>query len=281
MPLLKGRQTLALVFAASAILQAQTPPRRQGGFVPGQERPTGDPAQIARGQGIYGVSCRACHGADLRGGDMGGPNLLRSQLSLSDREGEKIVPVIQNGQQGMPAIPMSPADAKAVASYVRSVLATIGGQGTPPSAVAPPTILVGNAAEGKVYFDTKCASCHSTTGDLQGIATRIPDHKMLQNSWVAGGFRGRGAPSAAASARRQVTAKVSPAGGQPVEGKLRRIDDFLVTLELEDGTQRSFRRDGDVPKVEVNDPLAPHRALFSVYTDKDIHNVTAFLVTLK
>jgi mono/diheme cytochrome c family protein len=89
--------------------------QRSGGFVPGQKRPPGDPVEIARGKQVYGISCRSCHGADLRGGDMGGPNLLRSQLALADRAGELIVPVIQGSlaRSGMPAIPMSPEDAKA------------------------------------------------------------------------------------------------------------------------------------------------------------------------
>src|SRR5579864_7054840 len=109
--------------------------RRVGGFVPGQQRPPGDPAQIARGKTLYGVSCTGCHGADLRGGDMGGPNLLRSQVALNDQNGELIVPIIQGARQsaGMPAIPMSPADEKAVAAYIRSVVANIGNQGRPPS----------------------------------------------------------------------------------------------------------------------------------------------------
>src|SRR5947209_4259191 len=186
---------------------AQTPPAqggRRGGFVPGQQRPPGDPAQIARGKTLYGINCTSCHGADLRGGDLGGPNLLRSQVALSDREGELIVPIIQGSRQnaGMPAIPMSPEDAKAVAAYVRSVMETIGRQGTPPSVgLAPPSVLVGNAAEGKAFFASKCSACHSATGDLQGIATRIPDAKMLQNTWVSGGGRGgRGGRGAAAPA---------------------------------------------------------------------------------
>ena len=286
-------RTFALAGALSIVALAQPPqppaggpPRRQGGFVPGQVRPPGDPAQIARGNGIYGISCRACHGADLRGGDMGGPNLLRSQLSLSDRDGEKIVPIIQNGVQGgMPAIPMNVDDAKAVAAYVRSVLTTIGGQGRPPSAQEPPTILVGNPEEGKIYFAQKCASCHSVTGDLQGIATRIRDPRMLQNAWVAGGARtgrfGGGAAPTAANPRRMVTATVTTAAAEKFEGRLVRIDDFLVTLELADGTIRSFGRDGDVPKVEVRDPLAPHREMLPLYSDKSIHDLTAFLVTLK
>jgi cytochrome c oxidase cbb3-type subunit III len=275
---------IATLFVASAQPPQPQQPRRQGGFVPGQVRPTGDPAQIARGNGLYGVSCRVCHGADLRGGDMGGPNLLRSQLCLSDREGEKIAPVILNGVQGaMPAIPMSPEDAKAVAAYVRSVLATIGGQGRPPSALEPPSILVGNAAEGKSYFNQKCASCHSATGDLKGIAMRLSDPKILQNAWVSGGSGRQGRASAASATpnpRRTVMATVTTADSK-AEGRLLRIDDFIVTIELADGSIRSFRRDGDSPKVEVNDPLRPHRELLPLYSDKDVHDVTAYLVTLK
>src|SRR5229473_4549893 len=110
------------------------------GLVPGKQRPPGDPAQIVRGKMLYGVSCTGCHGTDLRGGDLGGPNLLRSQLALSDRDGELILPIIQGSRKdgGMPAIPMSPQDGKAVAAYVRSVLETIGRQGMPPSVGLPP-----------------------------------------------------------------------------------------------------------------------------------------------
>src|SRR3954468_3785780 len=123
-----GTALFVLTFALA--LMAQGPPpaaqggRRAGGFVPGQQRPPGDPAQIARGKTLYGISCTGCHGADLRGGDIGGPNLLRSQIALSDQEGELIGPIIQGSRQstGMPAIPMSPADTKAVSTYVRSVL---------------------------------------------------------------------------------------------------------------------------------------------------------------
>src|SRR4051794_13795283 len=102
MSVLKGRlaPVIALLIAVSTAVSAQTPPpRRPGGFVPGQQRPPEDVAVVARGNTVYGISCRGCHGADLRGGDMGGPNLLRSQLALSDREGEKIVPVIQGSLQ--------------------------------------------------------------------------------------------------------------------------------------------------------------------------------------
>jgi cytochrome c oxidase cbb3-type subunit III len=271
------------LFAVNAFGQGG---RRAGGFVPGQQRPPGDPAQIARGKTLYGVSCTGCHGADLRGGDMGGPNLLRSQLALSDQDGELIAPVIQGSRQssGMPAIPMSPADAKAVATYVRSVLETIGRQGTPPSVgQVAPSVLVGDAGAGKTYFAAKCASCHSVTGDLQGIATRIADPKALQNTWVSGGGGGRrgGGGGAAASANRTVTASITLPSGEKFEGRLVRIDDFLVTIALPDATIRTFRRTADVPKVDIRDPMKPHRDLLAVYTDKDMHDVTAYLVTLK
>ena len=263
--------------------------RRAGGFVPGQQRPPGDPAQIERGKALYGINCNGCHGPDLRGGDMGGPNLLRSQAALSDIDGELIVPIIQGSRQagGMPAIPLNPDDAKAVAAYVRSVEGTIGRQGMPPGpGVPPPSILVGDAREGQAYFATKCASCHSATGDLQGIATRIPDPKMLQNSWIAGGGRGGrrgggggGAPDAPNP--RAVTATVTMPSGERIEGRLLRIDDFLVTLVLADATERTIRRNGDVPKIDLHDPMQGHRDLLPLYTDKDMHDVTAYLVTLK
>jgi cytochrome c oxidase cbb3-type subunit 3 len=262
--------------------------RRVGGFVPGQQRPPGDPVQIARGKTLYGISCTGCHGADLRGGDIGGPNLLRSQVALSDRDGELIRPIIQGSRQdaGMPAVAMSPDDALAVAAYVRSVLETIGTQGKPPAAgQEAPSVLVGNASEGQAYFAAKCSSCHSATGDLQGIATRISDPKALQNAWVSGGGGGRrggrgAAPQGPADAR-TVMAAVTEPGGETVEGRLIRIDDFLVTVGLADGTLRSFRRDGTVPKVEIRDPMKVHRDLLSTYSDKAMHDMTAYLVTLK
>jgi cytochrome c oxidase cbb3-type subunit 3 len=275
---------VAAALAGLAMAQGPSPAsRRPGGFVPGQQRPPGDPAQIARGKTLYGISCTGCHGADLRGGDLGGPNLLRSQLALSDHDGELILPVIQGSRQdaGMPKIPMSPQDGKAVAAYVRSVLETIGRQGMPPSVgLPPPSVLVGDANAGKAYFAAKCGACHSTTGDLEGIATRIPDPKTLQNIWVAGGGRGRRS-AATPDARSAATVAVTLPSGESVEGRLVRIDDFLVTLRLADGTARTFRRDDDVPKVDVHDPMKTHRDLLAVYTDKDMHDVTAYLVTVK
>jgi cytochrome c oxidase cbb3-type subunit 3 len=130
-----------------------------------------------------------------------------------------------------------------------------------------------------VYFAAKCSSCH-TPEKLQGVATRYPEAKALQNAWVSGGG-GRGRGGRGGGGGPVITAAVTLPGGEKVEGRLVRIDDFLITLQLADQTIRSFRRDGDQPKVEINDPLAGHKALLGVLTDKDMHDVTAFLATLK
>jgi len=258
---------------------------RGGGFNAVAGRTTGDPAEIARGKTLYGVQCTGCHGADLRGGDMGGPNLLRSQLILSDVNGENILPILQNGRpaQGMPSFASnSESDRKAIAAYLRSIAASIGRQGMPPEVGVPAgSILVGDAKAGQAYFDSKCAACHSISGDLKGIATRINDPKVLQDTWVGGGRGGRrGAEPEAASPRRTVTATVTLPSGQ-VNGKVIQADDFSISLELEDGTIRSFRRDGAEPKVDLHDPMQVHRELLTGYTDKQMHDVTAYLATLK
>jgi cytochrome c oxidase cbb3-type subunit 3 len=78
-----------------------------------------------------------------------------------------------------------------------------------------------------------------------------------------------------------VTVTVTQASGETVEGTLLRIDDFLVTLKQSDGSVRSVRRDGDRPKVEIKDSLAAHKAMLAVLKDSDMHDVTAYLATLK
>ena len=289
---------------APAPTPQQAPPAQppaQGGrgrgqaTFPAQQRTLADPAIIARGKTLFEINCRLCHGADLRGGDMGGVNLLRSNLVLTDQHGELILPVVKGGRNnpGMPVMPPFPQipddDVKAIAEYIHSVAFTMRGQGNPPPSEAAVVlnIVVGDASAGKAYFAAKCSSCHSETGDLQGLATRISDPVQLQNAWVAGGGRGGGRGGrggrggGAAPNRGEIRVTVTPPGGQKIEGRLDRLDDFIVTLTPADGVQRSFTRNGDVPKIEIQDPLAAHKQLLSTYTDKDIHDVTAYLVTLK
>ena len=289
---------------ATAIQQAppaQTPPTsqtpqtqgrgRSRELFPAQMRPPADPAVVERGKALYEINCRACHGVDLRGGDMGGPNLLRSLLALNDIDGELIIPVVKNGRQNpgmpvMPPLPLPDEDIKAIATYIHSIHARMGNQGRPPE--GPPVefnVLVGDAAAGQQYFAQHCASCHSPEGDLKGIASRVPEPQMLQNMWVSGGGgggRGRGGPPApGGAARRQMTVTVTFPSGEKLEGRLVRWDDFIVSFVDANGTPRSVRRDGDTPKVEFHDPLEGHKKLLAQYRDKDIHDVTAYLVTLK
>ncbi|HEX9365057.1 MAG TPA: cytochrome c [Vicinamibacterales bacterium] len=277
--------------APPATPAAQGRGRGNPGVFPAQQRPPGDPAVVARGKALFGVTCALCHGADLRGGQLNGPNLLRSQLVLGDEAGELIMPVIRGARadKGMPPIPMPDEDAKAVVEYIHSVAALSPRQGMPPPGETPVVldVLVGDAVAGRAYFDAKCGTCHSPAGDLQGIATRVPDAKGLQNLWVsggsAGGRGGRGAAGGGPDAPnpRAVTVAVTLPSGERVEGRLLRIDDFFVSLTEAGGTIRSFTRTGARPRVEMHDPLEPHRALLSVYTDKDMHDVTAYLATLK
>jgi cytochrome c oxidase cbb3-type subunit 3 len=235
---------------------------------------------IARGNGLFGVHCRACHGVDLRGGDQGGPNLLRSETVLNDQAGELIAPVIMGGQSAMPPIRVTAEDARAIAEYIHSVTATMRGQGNPPEAPAPELkVVVGDAAAGETYFKTQCGTCHSAARSLQGIGSRLSDPTALQNYWIsAGGELARGGRG---GRPRPVPVTVTAGTAQKVEGILVRLDDFYVVIELPDGAHRTFRRSGDQPIIDARDPLDTHIKLLSTYTDNDIHNLTAYLVTLK
>jgi len=246
-------------------------------FNSGEIRPKEDPSAVARGKASYAVSCQACHGADLRGGDIGGPNLLRSQAALSDQHGENIVPIIQGGRQamGMPKIGISIEESNDVASYVRSVISTIGSQGKPPGQEKPLNVVVGDPARGETYFSAHCQSCHSPTGDLQGIAAKASDPKALQARWIRGGASTFGGASG------KLTADLTMPSGLKVSGTVLQVDEFLITLKLNDGSMQSFPRKGAVPKVVLHDSMQAHKDLLLKYTDQDIHDVTAYMVTLK
>lgn len=275
--------------------QQPAPPGGRGGqgrggepaVFPAQQRAPGDPAVIERGKALFTVNCVACHGSDLRGGVTGGPNLLRSQVVLTDEHGEQIIQIVRGAraERGMPALPLPDDDVVAIAEYIHSVLATAQRQGAPPPSAAPvPNAIVGDAAAGQVYFSARCASCHSPNGDLQGIGSRLPEGKALQNFWVsggtfgAGGRRGRGAASMEGKVP---TASATLPGGERVEGMIARMDNFLLTVRLTDGSLRSIRRDDPRIRIDIKDPLDAHRQLLSALTDKDMHDVTAYLATLK
>ena len=281
---------------AVVLLGASVWAQGRGGVAsfPAQQRDPADPAMVARGRATYDTECRFCHGADLRGGERGGSNLLRSPVVLNDREGEGLQAVIQGSHKDrVSATGVSGDDLKSLAAFIHSVLALAPGQGAPPPPTTPPDlkVLVGDAVAGERYFAAKCASCHSVTGDLKGIGNRDLPAAQFQNLWIAGGRGagggrgGRGGAPAAQAApmttRRETTVRVTLPTGQTYEGRLERIDDFMVSLTQADGTLRTFRRNGDAPKVDVRDPLEAHRNLLPVYTDKDIHDLTAYLAGVK
>ncbi len=247
-------------------------------------RPPADPAMVARGKQIFSVNCSFCHGSDARGGE-GGPNLIRSELVMGDKDGEVIATVVQNGRpdKGMPKFDLTLANISDIAAFIHSF--PVGGRAAILNTVDP---LVGDAKAGQAYFNGpgKCSTCHSPTGDLAGIANKYPDVRTLQGAILAGqGGRGRGVAAVAATPGAPdplaKTVTVTLPNGQTVEGKLDRIDDFVVSLTEADGTHRSFSRNGDVPKVVVKNPLQPHLDMLRTFNDTDIHNLTAYLVTLK
>lgn len=258
--------TLAQAQAPAQAPQAQAPPLPaflQGAY---PQRET-DPEAVARGRELYNVyGCAFCHGADTRGGS-NGPSLLRSQLVQRDEAGETIASVVRNGVPNTPMIgfALAPGEIADLAEFLHSFPL----DSRDPSRQRPETIVTGNARAGRRYFDEHCGSCHAAAGDLQGIATKYPDPFDLQQTWLM--------PSPAPPIRVRVTTQ----DGETAEGVLARIDEFVVGLTLDGGTPRTFARDGDMPRVVIDDALAAHKDLLPVYTDADIHDVTAYLVTLK
>lgn len=236
-------------------------------------RPPADPAVAARGRQIFSANCSFCHGSDARGGE-GGPNLIRSELVLDDNNGELITTVVQNGRpdKGMPKFDLSKEDIASIAAFIHSM--PVGGRAATTGTVNP---LVGDAKVGEVYFNGggKCATCHSVTGDLAGIGAKYTDVRTMQGAMLSGEPRGESAEAP------HKTVTVTLLDGQTVEGMLEQVDDFIVSLVDANGNYNSYERRGDSPKVVIKDPLQPHLDMLRTLKDDDIHNLTAYLVTLK
>jgi len=140
-------------------------------------------------------------------------------------------------------------------------------------------VLTGDSAAGRAYFNGAggCAKCHSPTGDLAAYGTRYPPVDIQQRFVFppTGGGRGRGG-----SPRTQVMVTVTLPNSPPVTGALVSLDDFNVTLREATGENRSWPRTPDMQVVKTN-PMAAHVALLDRLTDKAMHDVTAYLETLK
>ncbi len=244
-------------------------------------RPLASKEVLEHGKATYSLSCGFCHGSDAGGGSVG-PNLLRSEAVLQDKRGELIAPIVHGSRQdrGMPKIDITDEQIGEVADWLHSL--KTGGKVFSTEKI---NIVVGNATAGQQAFDKMCASCHSTAS-LKGFAAKYADPRAMQQAWLLpGGGGGRG-PARAGGNEPQlnvppVTATIIQPNGQKVTGKLDTIDDFYVAVITEDGATHRFLRMNDTPKVEIHDPLEPHRALFRKYDDKDIHDITAYMETLK
>ncbi|HEY6347652.1 MAG TPA: c-type cytochrome [Bryobacteraceae bacterium] len=251
----------AATFAATVLLAPILPAQ-------GPTRPEIDSAAADRGKQTYLQFCVNCHGNLAKGTDQG-PDLIRSVIVLQDREGAKLGPALMT-------LPDHKRDLtkRQVTDLSQFLKQRVEETVKNRNAVKPPNVLTGNAQAGQAYFTAKCSACHSPSGDLAGIAKRY-DPVTLQQRVLFPRSGGRGAPL---PIRAQVT--VTPASGQPVSGTLERIDDFTVSLRDASGEYRSFRRSPEV-KVEIQDPYAAHNRMLDEYTDADIHNVVAYLETLK
>lgn len=239
-----------------------------------------DPVAVDRGAQAYATNCAGCHGPKARG-NVGAPDLVRSLLVLDDEKGILIGPVIRNGRPdaGMPKLNLTEQQIADIVAWLHVQTYAADHRTTYEFL----DVLTGDAKKGEAYFNATCTACHSATGDLRGIGKRY-DPFTLQGRWLqprGSGRGGRGAEPVQNSKRAAITVTVTLVSGQTFSGELVRIDDFNVALRDAAGEYHSYMRSGGSPKVEVHDPLKAHTDLLSKYTDPDIHNVTAYLASLK
>jgi cytochrome c oxidase cbb3-type subunit III len=268
-----GVLALPLLIAVPVFAQEEIPAGGRGGRGNTREflglGPAPDAAAAARGEKLYAPNCAFCHGEKARGAS--GPNLVRSAVVLRDEKGETIGPVVAKGivDKGMPAFPnLAEGQLYDIAQFLHLQVELVANRGL----YKRLNIVTGDAKAGEAYFrgEGGCAACHSPTGDLQHIGSKYPAD-ALQTRFIWPGGRGGGGRA------QKVT--VTLPSGEKVAGTLKRIDDIDVSLYDGAGYYRSWPRDG--VKVELEDRLAGHRELLPKYTDANMHNLTAYLVTLK
>lgn len=261
------RSGIALLFSVLIVLSAQKPKSQQ--VERGREflglAPPPDAAAAARGEKTYAQACAFCHGVKANGAE--GPNLVRSTVVLHDEKGEMIGSVIRNGrpERGMPAFPGFTAEQiYDIAEFLHSRVEAAANR----YAYKVGNVITGDSKAGEKFFQTagRCAGCHSTRGDLAHVAARY-EPVDLQAEFL---YPSKSPP---------IEVTVTEHSGQSISGKLKRIDDFSVSLWDQDGTYHSWPR--DAVTVVMKDPLSAHRELLDRYTNEDMHNVLAYLETLK
>jgi cytochrome c oxidase cbb3-type subunit 3 len=225
-----------------------------------------DPA-VERGHKQFEQSCGFCHGADATGAR--GPDLVRSPLVAHDAKGDLIGEVIRHGRpdKGMPPVPVTDQQVLDIAVYLHWRAAEAIKSAGVPKLYPVEKLLTGNAEAGKTYFHETggCKNCHSPTGDLAGIARKHSPIDLQARMLYPEG--------------RHTTAVVTLPSGEQVKGALTHADDFEVALRDASGWYRSFPRDR--VKVELQDALAAHRELLDKLTQADVHNLFAYLQSLK
>lgn len=223
----------------------------------------------AAGKALFQQKCGFCHGPDGSGGE--GPDLLHSSLVLHDNNGELIGPVVHGSRQskGMPAFSFSEAQIQELAAFLHQEIkadATIFYTNSTAN-YSLEKLLVGNAEAGKAYFDGagKCRRCHSPSGDLAHIAAKYkPIDLQTRIAYPSGTV-----PSFV----------VTLPSGKKISGEQVYEDRFLVSIRGEDGWVHTFQR--NKVGLQEHDPLAFHKVLLTTYTDEQIHDLFAYLETLK
>jgi cytochrome c oxidase cbb3-type subunit 3 len=259
---------LGAAFASSALAQEAPPAPKGDRLQRGRDflglAPPADPAAAARGEKLFVANCGFCHGNNAKGAE--GPDLLRSSVVLHDEKGKLIAPVVLAGRpaRGMPAFAsMSQAQIFDIAEFLHSrVEAAVNRYG-----YQIQNVVTGDAAAGLAYFSHSCSQCHAAAEDLAHIGSKF-EAVALQARFLY--------PDESVKKQK---ARIISADGKTFSGVVKRIDDFDVAIFDEAGVYHSWPR--EKVKVEMEDPLRAHRELLAHYSDADMHNLLAYLVTLK
>lgn len=231
------------------------------------------PELVQKGSALFRQDCSFCHGRDATGGESG-PDLTRSKLVAADVNGDKIAPVIRTGRpaKGMPPFDRTDDQIASLIAFIHTQQVNSiqsGGRSIAGGrkGVDPSDLQTGNVEAGRKYFNGAggCSTCHSPTGDLAGVASRYKGLELEEQMLYP-----RGAQS-------KVT--VTPRSGEPVTGILGYLDEFTVGLIDVSGSFRSWRT-RDV-QYKLDAPVEAHADLFPKYTDDDVHNLMAYLQTLR
>ncbi len=229
------------------------------------QKPAESP-EVAAGKALFQQNCSFCHGANARGAS--GPDLIHSTLVSHDVNGDLVGQVVRNGrpEKGMPAFQLTETQIRAIADYLHSeahLASTTYQRG--PGEYPLDKLLVGNATAGKAFFETKCVQCHSPAGDLAHLATKYKPIDL--QSRIA-------FPSGAVP-----IVTVTELSGKVFVGSQVYSDEFVISLRDKNNWIHTWDR--KLVKVEIKDPLAAHEKLLSTYTDENLHDLFAYLETLK